>query len=548
MKSSLPTRRLIPRWRSSASTLDQVEATSTAQKLPTRGIEENAARLDEAIAEWRTTNSPGMLGEILSFSVDPRLLPRVVEIGYEAIRASAPTTPIQEALIHGLGKAQTDTEPFLAVVPDEGSSLHPFQQRIRQLRSLLRMAPDNPLALLDFAQLQAAVGKNRAAERSLRVALSLTPSNRTVLRTLARFLVHTGRPDEGHRLLRRHERTPTDPWLMASEIALADAAGATAEFLGKGKRLLQDKGLWHPAHSTELAGVVAMAELNSGNLKRAREAQRRALLAPNDNVVAQAVDFESAFGIALDTPPVTRAITAASEALLLQAWSEGNPDQVEKYAQAWHAEEPFSSRPIQMLTALYAFRGQFERAASWAKAGLLTDPSDRGLLINLAYTLAKWGATEQAEDAIHRLRHLHQKTTEPFALATEGLISYQRGDFEGGDRLYDAAVQLFDRAKQPEVAAYCRINQALSALDCQHPNLEGVLSQANSVFRRHPSRDSLMLLKTRSISGIEPVVAASQERRRVSQWVFDPTTNTLTETPGVTPVGANAIVFRRKTT
>lgn len=38
-----------------------------------------------------------------------------------------------------------------------------------------------------------------------------------------------------------------------------------------------------------------------------------------------------------------------------------------------------------------------ERAARWAKAGLLTDPDDRGLLINLAYTLAKWGSMEPAE-------------------------------------------------------------------------------------------------------------------------------------------------------
>lgn len=542
MKSSLPTRRLIPRWRSTTNTLEQVEATSTNQKAATGRIEEDEGKLDEAIAEWRETKSPGMLGEVLSFSVDPGLLSKVVEIGYEALKAGSPATSIQEALIHGLGKAQSGLDVSPAVSSDEGGLPYPFQHRIRRLRSLLRVAPDNALALLDFAQLQAAVGKNQAAERSLRTALSLAPASRTVLRTLARFLVHAGRPDEGHRLLRRHVRTESDPWLMASEIALADAAGTTAEFLGKGKRLLQDKGLWHPAHSTELAGVVAMAELNSGNLKRAREAQRRALLAPNDNVVAQAVDFESAFGIALDTPPVTRAITAASEAMLLQAWSVGAPDQVEKHALAWHAEEPFSSRPIQMLTALYAFRGQFERAAHWAKAGLLTDPGDRGLMINLSYTLAKWGATEKAEEAIRRLRHLHQRTTEPFALATEGLIAYQRGNFEGGDRLYDAAVHLFEQAHQAGVAAYCRINQALSALDCHHPKLEEVLGRANAAFRQHPTRDSLMLLRTRSISGIEAEVDQPQERRRVGQWVFDPKTNTLTERPGVTSVGASAIV------
>lgn len=99
-----------------------------------------------------------------------------------------------------------------------------------------------------------------------------------------------------------------------------------------------------------------MEELKVGNLKRAREAQRRALLAPNDNVIAQAVEFEAAFGIALNTPPATAALTHAAEARLLQAWSSANPDEVEKHALSWHGEEPFSSRPVQLLTALYAYR------------------------------------------------------------------------------------------------------------------------------------------------------------------------------------------------
>lgn len=548
MKSSLPTRRLIPRWRSSISTLGQAEALSTTQqKSANAGVKEDSVKLEEAISEWRATNSLGMLGEVLSFSVDPNLLERVIAIGDEAVMGDLPKTPTQRALISGLRKPIREHEPPSGVVRD-GDVSHPFQHRIRALRSLLRVAPDNPLALLDFAQLQAAVGKNEAAERCLRTALNLAPGNRTVLRTLARFLVHAGRPEEGHRLLRRHERTRTDPWLMASEIALAEVAQTTSEFLSKGQKLLRDKGLWHPAHSTELAGVVAMAELRSGNLKRAREAQRQALIAPNDNVAAQAVDFESAFGIALNAPPIARAITAASEAMLLQAWSVGIPDEIERHAISWHSEEPFSSRPIQMLTAIYAFRGQFECAANWANAGLLTDPSDSGLLINLSYTFAKWGKLKEAEETLRQLRHLHQKVNEPFALATEGLIAYQVGNFEGGDRLYDSAVQLFELAQQPGVAAYCRINQALSALDCRHPAVQHVTGKANLAFRQHPTRDSIMLLKTREISGIETILEQPEERRRTSQWIFNPTANTLTENPRVTAVGAGPLFFGGKKT
>lgn len=423
---------------------------------------------------------------------------------------------------------------------------HPFQDPIRRLRGLLRFAPDNSLALLDFAQLQAAVGKNGAAERALRTALSLAPSNRLVLRTTTRFLVHANRADEAHQLLRRHQRTATDPWLMASEIAIADASGRTGEFLAKGRRLLLDKGAFAPRHFTELAGVVAMAELKSGNLKRAREAQRRALLAPNDNVVAQAVEFEPEFNVALDTPVVKLALADASEARLLQAWNSADPDGVERHALRWHSEEPFSSRPIQLLTAMYAYRGRFEQAIRWGKAGLVTDPLDRGLLINLSFAFARGGELIHAEQAIRRLRQYHQRAAEPYAKATEGLVAYQRRRFDLGDALYNEAVVLLEQAHQPQVAAYCRVNQALCAVDCDHPNSSEIVRVAAVAVRQHPSEDSMMVLKTRTIDGIGATETERPAQRSLTQWLFDPVANTLTERARVTAIGAGAITLGKR--
>ncbi|GAI55051.1 unnamed protein product, partial [marine sediment metagenome] len=75
------------------------------------------------------------------------------------------------------------------------------------MRELLRVAPDNAFALLDYAQLLTALGKLKAAEKTLRTALSVSPDNRTVLRTIARFYVHQGKPDIAHDIVRRHKRT-----------------------------------------------------------------------------------------------------------------------------------------------------------------------------------------------------------------------------------------------------------------------------------------------------------------------------------------------------
>jgi tetratricopeptide (TPR) repeat protein len=546
MTSSLPARRLIPRWRPTRRSLRRSEAASTNNASSVGPVRDSRDELARCISAWHATGAPGVLGDVLSFAVDPELVEIVREVGLEALRIGAATTPLQVRLIRELGASEVVDQGGELASPGLTSQAHPFQDPIRRLRALLRFAPDNSLALLDFAQLQAAVGKNDAAERALRTALSLAPSNRLVLRTFARFLVHANRADEAHQLLRRHQRTPTDPWLMASEVAIADAAGRTGEFLAKGKRLLMDKGAFSHEHVTELAGVVAMAELKSGNLKRAREAQRRALLAPNDNVVAQAVEFRVAFNVALDTPPVKLALTNASEARLLQAWMSADPDGVEKHALGWHSEEPFSSRPIQLLTAMYAYRGQFNHAIRWGKAGLVTDPFDRGVLINLAFAYAGGGEVDRAEQAVRRLRQHHQRTAEPYAKATEGLIAYQRRNFDSGDALYSEAAALFEKAHQPQVAAYCRINQALSAIDCDHPRLDEIVRVAGVALRQHPSQDSMMLLKTRTIAGIGAPVVEEPAQRRLTQWVFDPGTNTLTERAGVTAIGANSIIVAKR--
>lgn len=541
MKSPLPQRRLIPRWRPVASTLKTTEATSTRHE-ETKILAGNPDDLDNAIAQWRANQAPGLLGEVLSFSVHPDFIQKVIDIGQEALQGGAVVTGVQARLINDLGMCSSP-ELHTDVMSSPARGTHPFQEPIRRLRALLRSVPDNPLALLDYAQFQAAVGKLDSSERALRTALSLAPNNRTVIRTVARFYVHAQRPDIAHQLIRRHSRTPSDPWLMASEIALADVAGVEASFLFKGKRFLLEQTKFSTSHMTELAGVVAISELEAGNLKRARDAQRKALLAPNDNVIAQAIDQERSFGIQIDSAQAVKALSASSEALVLQAWANVAPDHLEKHAQDWHAEEPFSSRPVQLLSTLYAYSGNLELSLRWIRGGLVADPLDRGLLINLAFVQARLGQTTEAQATMKRLRSVHSKYSEPFVKATEGLIAYQQHNFQIGDYLYDLAITLFEKDRQPGLAAYCRLNQVFSALDYKHPNADEIVRKANKALVENISVDSAMLLKVRSIAGIDDVKSEFQERRRLSQWVYDPTANTLTEKSGLTSIGAKPILI-----
>jgi Flp pilus assembly protein TadD len=496
------------------------------------------------VALWEATKDPGVMGDLLSFSIHAEFSEAVSALAYEAVKLGTPLTKVQSDFILELAHShgQASIAPIETAAIGE-SPWQPFREPIKRLRALLKTEQRNPLALLDYAQLQAAVGKLDAAERAIRTALSLAPNNRIVLRTAARFYVHLGQPDHAHWLIRTHRRTPTDPWLMASEIALADASSSSSVMAAKGKRFLHDNKGAHPAHLTELAGAIAMQEIYSGNLKRAREAQRRALLAPNDNVVAQAVQMEKAFGVELQGPIIELAIANSSEARVLQAWIYGSPTEATQSAVEWHNEEPFSSRPIQILTSVLAYQGKLEQALHWLRAGLLADASDSGLLVNLAFVHARLKNYTEANSAIKKLRSASGSRSEPFALATEGLIQYQCGNFDSGDALYEQAENIFGERKDYAVEAFCRLNRAYFSIDNSHPRVTEIVAKTKDFLSHHMSFDCAMLMKIRDELTFRAPEVISEPTRRLNQWVFDPVKNTLTERSLVTAVGAPAFVM-----
>lgn len=542
MKANLPARRLIPKWRPVATTLQ----TPDAVPIPvarSQALVSDSEEFDFAIKHWRQTKTPGALGDVLSFGVHPDLAEKVATLGYEALRTGASVTTVQRLLIRDIAKHHGLIPASFEGAISSSDDVHPFQGPIRSVRALLKSAPDNALALLDYAQFQAAVGRIDRAERAIRTALALRPDNRLVLRTAARFFVHAGKPDLGHALIRRHVRTATDPWLMASEIALADAAKTQSQFLGKAKRLLFEHKKIAAGQITELAGAVSMAELASGNLKRARETQRQALLAPNDNVIAQAVELRSKLGLQLGGVTIERAIAASSEARVLQAWVDAAPGDVATYAREWHVVEPFSSRPVQMLSTLCAYQGDHEAALRWIRVGLLADPADQGLLINLAYVQVLGRDYVAAAAVLRRLKAMKLSEVEPFTLATEGLMAYQHGAFAAGDVYYGTAVAMLDRSRRPEVSAYCLLNQALAARENEHPDSEAILAKAKIALRGNMSPDSTMLLKVRTEPQVNAPAVNEKAERRLSQWIFDPAKNTLTERTGVTSVGDKGLIL-----
>lgn len=154
---------------------------------------------------------PRLFGEkaFCVFPVHKELIPQILDVGAAgAPKLNAAITGVQSSLINELSRTDGAGSLLPATVLDMSIADHPFQQAIRRLRALLRSRPDSALALLDMAQLQSAMGKSKAAERSIQTALSLAPNNRTVIRTAARYWVHAGNAE----LAQTAEATPAYAW------------------------------------------------------------------------------------------------------------------------------------------------------------------------------------------------------------------------------------------------------------------------------------------------------------------------------------------------
>lgn len=530
MNTMLPERRLIPRWRRTSQTLEMNEASSFA-KGTQHIILADASDFEDTVERWRKTSNVGYLGDVLSFSVVPEFRERLKVIAREVIDKSVQTTNTQVAIVNSiLGGSEEDIPQQEAF-----SVCNPVTQReVQLLRRMLRINPSNPLALLDIAQLQLTSGKHRDAQRSLLSAISLSPNNRLVIRTLSRFYVHIKQPDRAHHLIRRHPRTAEDPWLMASEVALAAIANVPPHFAKRGFKFVRDRSAANPDIS-ELAGALGGIELGAGNAHRARELFRVALLEPNDNVIAQAVTNQRALGIDLSDPVRSRTSLSAAEVQTLLAWDAMDTKVAESSAISWHLEEPFSSRPLQFLATLYAIENEFGKGINLAKRGLMADPDDSTLLANLAYLLAIDGRLNDSEAILRRLSKDKSERFVAITLATNGLIAMKRALYELGDKLYLEAIDKFRHQNDSQFLTTCYAYYARSAVNASHPNSNQIVASAVDQYNKQMCIDAAIIL--RKLGKDVPVTEQTKSARRLSQWIFDEKHNILVQHRRLTKPG-----------
>ena len=314
--------------------------------------------------------------------------------------------------------------------------------RISSMRRYLRNWPRDALTWLDLAREYVTIGQAPIASRPIEIAIGLEGESRLVARSASRFFLHVGEPDRALAVLRRPAASGDDPWILAAEIAVSEAAGRSSHHMKRALRIVKD-GIHSPGHLSELASALATVELKSGHRSTSRRLLETALQAPTENVVAQAEWIRRRLRLRPDAISVNLAHTPWTfEAQAWRGFSEGHWEDSVKAAWLWHMDEPFSSRPGAFGSCVApAALGDIEAGERFAQAGLITDPNDFTLLNNLTVCLAHQGHTDRARAIFQRIDREEAEKNLATYTATEGLIFYRSDQPLLGRNRYHAAIE-----------------------------------------------------------------------------------------------------------
>jgi hypothetical protein len=234
------TRRVVPRWRDLAQTISQKELLHPATKnalLPEADIGE----IEKTWLRWKTEHAAG---ELIGASLLSGGGKHAVDAAEHILRRNSTASPIARRmaldLLNSTGREHPRSDS------DDVNSSGKIA-KIKYLRQTLTINPFDPYRWVELALQYTILGITEKADRALRTAYGLAREDQYVLRSLARFRLHTHSPDEALRVLVKSERLTSDPWLLATYFATADVAESKFRFLREAVRLNASTNVSNPS-------------------------------------------------------------------------------------------------------------------------------------------------------------------------------------------------------------------------------------------------------------------------------------------------------------
>lgn len=510
-------RRVVPRWRSSWVTATTAEARSKKRAVLPVEVKQT---VDQEVA------SKSRELEIL------RSVPVAAELMFLASAAGNQTAAKQAAQAILARRNEIGPRQLVRSAQQvlEGASPERIESAskdfVKHARSLLAIDFANPVLLMDTARELTARRQERAALRYVRAAVALAPKSRFVLRSAARYYLHIGENEIAHDLLRRSPLIGLDPWVQASEIAVATVRGQTSALAKQTIRVLSE-AKQVGAEVSELASAVGTVELLSGSDKKARVLFKHALSHPNDNSLAQAEWAANKLKLVVDHQALQTPMSF--EANSHNAYRHQQIKEAIEHAVLWAHDEPFASRPMNTQCYLFSLEGRYAEALEAARAASDLDGNAVEPALNLLFSKIQAGDLDEAMGEFLRLsRHPELKRYAHHYLANGGALAYALGDFERGRQLYQRAIRAARAKGEPSSESLARAFFARIATNAGDPQASAIVQEAADAVPRLPSVGAIYIVQGLvDPSKRKDLKATAAARVAQRKWHWDAISNTL---------------------
>lgn len=499
-------RRILPRWRASKSASQNMDFTAAKPIAP------QPTRFDDPVPQlahdFEVDPTIGTAADLLSNAI----LTSNTDAAEKAIRFIQQNEAHAPKSLLALARTASGNDPSLfGANPSDA-------EQVRQTRRLLRLNPRNPMLWSDFSRHFASVGNRDRAKRCMQVAMALAPNHRWMLRTASRFMAHQGERVEAHKLLANHPRTRHDPWLLAAEIACAQAAGRSPKYWGLANDIIRS-GVYAPQHTSELATAIAMMQLEAGDKKKARKIVEKGLIAPTENTLAQVLWAKEHRHLpdGAELAHMVQGRSDAYEADYHLAVAQGNLLDALSSAYSWGHDEPFAARPRIEIAYLASLLDDHARTIEMARAVRRLDgESDPTLEMNSIFATLSAGRLNpevhmvEIESIYLRLfRAIEQKKDTAYhAMANLGLWYYRYGDKSIGRDLYGKAIEVAEKLNL-ESAAMAATFAAREAILAKEMDSSAMLQRAEDLSKRSKNKASAFYIRKLQALRIAPEKAES---------------------------------------
>lgn len=475
-------RRVIPNWRSFIRTIKLGELRFSKKVYSKKNF--SSLSINDYIMAWNKNKSISIAGDLVSAAfvngfTDNEI---VKEAANYIIKNKQKSTDILNSIAKCiLGSNNKITEDDFIINNYKEFVISGFFNEISKFKKLVDFYPYNPIAYVELSRLYSIVGLEKKSIKNMKIALHLVPENRFILRAATRLFSHFNKFNYIHNLIRKSELVYVDPWITSTEIALATILRKKSRLIKTGINMINSNNYeWQSL--TELASSIGTLEFLNGNRKKAKKYLEMALISPNDNSLAQ-VEWINDKDLLFEINPDSYNVKSIFEALALYKYFNNDYEEAFNQSKKWFLDLPFSKRPViygsHIATSLLDKPGD---ATILLKAGLYSHPHDPQIINNLAYSLVLENQITEAEYYMKEIDKVSDinTNTKICLTATQGLISFRKGQISDGIDLYESAIRSAKSFNNNYLIWLAKLNFARELIissSCKNSKIDNLISK-----------------------------------------------------------------------